>query len=169
MVFKILYKPGVKLVVLFCLLIFTAGCSNDGKNSNTFCVELVNFKYDTLKRAVSDKIFGKASFYKNDKLEIVSSNYITGDVKDPHYFQNFEAPESKIENGAKKIRVELAGDYSIDSIKYSLQKFIYKNDAWQKISDMGFIKAQRTTQQERFVINDFAGHIQRNVVMYTYE
>lgn len=160
---------SLKFAILLCIIIFVAGCSGRENKIDTFYVELVNFNNDTLKKDVSEKIFGKASFYKNDKLEIISLNYVTDNLKDPHYFLNIESLNKNIEAGTRKIRVELNGDYSFDSIKYSLQKYIYKNEAWQKTSDMGLINAYRSAMNEQYVIIDFGDHIQKNVVLYTYD
>ena len=86
--FKFFNKPIIRSV-LFCLTFIYIGCSEKNKSntSNTYYIEIVNFN-DSLKQYVSDNIFGKVSFFKKDKLEILSVNYITDDFPEMHYFKN---------------------------------------------------------------------------------
>ena len=162
------------LLYFFSLIIlivsFTSCTEQERKNiNNTYYIELVNFNHDSLKQNVSDKIFGKVSFYKNEKLEIVSVNYIAEDFPKMHFFKNAEELGKEIKPETKKIRVEFGGIFTNDSITYSLQKFIYSDKQWIKTSDMGFIKGTNTYYRtKQFAVDQFGKQILNNVVAYTY-
>ena len=169
------YKKRIKLFTVLALTglicIIITGCSDTEKSNadNTFYIELVNFTNDSLKKKVSEDIFGKVSYYKNKKIEILSLNYVTEDYPDMHYFKNTEGLGQDIKTNTKKIRIECRGGYTVDSISYSLQKFIYSNKQWVKISDMGFIKGTTTYKKAKeYAINEFAKQIVNNTVVYTY-
>ena len=71
-------KNTLFAICLFSVLFFVS-CTEQEKSNidNTYYIDLVNFNHDSLRQNVSEKIFGKVSFYKNDKLEILSVNYLT--------------------------------------------------------------------------------------------
>jgi hypothetical protein len=168
--FKKSYKYFTGLMAISSILFFVNGCSEEKKNNteNTYYVELVNFTKDSLKQAVSNNLFGKVAYYKNKKLEILSLNYVTEDYPDMHYFYNAEElRKEEIEPETKKIRIEFGGEYTVDSISYSLQKFRYRNNQWFKTSDMGFITARNS--YKNFIIQEFATQIMNNTVLYTYD
>ena len=164
------YKKIYKLFTVLVLTSIIFGCSENKKNNtdNTFYIELVNFKHDSLKKALSEGIFGKVSFYKNEKLEILSLNYITEDYSNMHYFKNADDLVENIEPNTRKIKIEFEGEYKGDSINYSLQKFMYKNKQWVKTSDMGFIKGFTTLVRPENRLKDFTDQIIKNTVEYTY-
>ncbi|MEP7238459.1 MAG: hypothetical protein ABI685_11360, partial [Ferruginibacter sp.] len=132
-------------VTIFCMLFFI-GCNEKVKNAvdNTFYLEFVNFTKDSLKQEIASKILGKVAFYKNDEMKILSVNYITDDLTNLHYFKPVEELGNDITENTKKIRLEFKGDYTADSISYSLQKFTYSNKQWKKTSDMGVLKSTNT-------------------------
>ena len=167
--FRKLYGYSRDLISAGIILIFISGCSEESKRNieNTYYVDLVNFTNDSLKSAVSDKLFGKVAFYKDNKLEVMSLNYVTEDHPDMHYFDNAEGLVKEIEPETKKIRIEFGGVYSNDSISYSLQKFRFRNNQWVKYSDMGFLKA--FTDYKKFIIEEFARQIMYNTVLYTFD
>jgi len=166
MAFKRIFTYTILLVSIttFC------ACSNDKESTidNTFYVELVNFKYDSLKQALNGGFNGKVSFYKNDKLEILSENYVTDDLPEFHYFKNTDLLDKKVKEGTKKIRVEFKNDFVLDSIKYSLQKYIFKADKWVKTSDMGDIRDFRKYEQPRYIIEEYVRVMVINIVEYSY-
>lgn len=169
--YKKILKLFTVLVLTGFLSVIITGCSDKEKSNtdNTFYIELVNFTNDSLKKKVSEDIFGKVAYYKNKKLEILSLNYVTEDYPDMHYFQNAEGLGQDIKPETKKIRIEYRGEYTVDSISYSLQKFTYSNKQWVKISDMGFIKATTTYKKAKeYAINEFGKQIVNNAVVYTY-
>lgn len=169
--YRKILKPLTVLVLTVFISIVNTGCSEKEKSNteNTFYIELVNFTNDSLKKKVSGDIFGKVAYYKNKKLEILSLNYVTEDYPDMHYFQNAEGLGKDIKPETKKIRIEFRGEYTIDSISYSLQKFIYSNKQWIKTSDMGFIKGTTTYKKAKeYAINEFGKQIVYNTVVYTY-
>ncbi len=168
--FSLFYRTTIKQVVSSLIIFIFIGCSDKEKSniSNTYYIEIVNFN-DSLKQYVSDNIFGKVSFYKKDKLEILSVNYITDDFPEMHYFKNVAEIKTKIKPDTKKIKIEFGGDYSIDSIRYSLQKYKYSNRQWVKTSDMGFIKGTTTYKKAKeFAIKEFGKQIINNTVLYSY-
>jgi hypothetical protein len=153
------------------IVLFFVSCSDQDKSNtdNTYYIELVNFNNDSLKQNVSEKIFGKVSFYRNDKQEIVSANYITEEFSKMHFYKNAEELGKEIKPETKKIRVEFDGKFTNDSITYSLQKFIYRDKNWIKTSDMGFIKGVNTYNRARqFAVDQFGKQILNNIVTYTY-
>lgn len=164
-------KTHIVFSVLLLFIFFLIGCSDKEKNNtdNTYYVELVNFNNDSLKKNVSEKLFGKASYYKNEKLEIISINYLTEFPEDIHYFKSAAELDKEIKPETKKIRLEFGGAFTSDSITYSLQKFVYQDKQWKKTSDMGFIKAiNNTVRTKEFAVDQYGKHILKNIVEYTY-
>ena len=163
-------KNTLFAICLFSVLFFVS-CTEQEKSNidNTYYIELVNFNHDSLRQNVSEKIFGKVSFYKNDKLEILSVNYLTEDYPDMHFYKNAAELQKEIEPETKKIRVEFGGIFTNDSIKYSLQKFVYRDKQWIKTSDMGFITATNTYfRAKQFAVDQFGKQILKETVIYTY-
>ena len=152
-------------------VLFFANCSDQEKSNtdNTYYVDLVNFNHDSLKQNVSEKIFGKVSFYRDDKLEIVSQNYITEDLSKMHFYKNIAELGKEIKPETKKIRIEFGGIFTRDSITYSLQKFVYHDKQWKKTSDMGFVKGTNTHYRtKQFAIDQYGKQILNNIVTYSY-
>lgn len=157
-------------IVLCCLLFFTA-CNEKGKVNvdNTFYVELVNFSKDSLKQKLVQNLFGKVSYYQNGQLKIISVNYITEDHPDMHYFMQLGADGKDIKENSKKIRMEFTGNYTVDSISYSLQKYVYTNNAWKKYSDIGIVKATNSYYKAKeFAIDEYGKQLINSVVLYSY-
>lgn len=157
--------------VVLSLFVFFTACNNKeiGNVGNTFFVELVNFTNDSLKQQISESIFGKVSYYKNNTLNMVSVNYITESYPDMHVFKPFNSKVEKIEEDTRRIRVEFLGKYSSDSISYSLQKYRYNNGKWNKYSDMGAIKEMNSNEDARnYAIHEYKKNITKNIVEYTY-
>jgi hypothetical protein len=164
-------KLSLFFTALAAVILFFTSCSEQEKSNtdNTFYIELVNFNHDSLKQNVSEKIFGKVSFYKGDKLEIVSQNYITEDFPKMHFYKNIADLGKEIEPETKKIRIEFGGKFTRDSITYSLQKFVYRDKQWKKTSDMGFINATNSYYGARQVaVDQFGKQILNTIVTYTY-
>lgn len=166
--FKKLYKffTGLSVIILFLV-----SCKEQEKSNtdNTFYVEMVNFNNDSLKQNVAEKIFGKVSFYKEDKLEILSKNYITEDYPKMHFFKSADELGNDIKPETKKIRLEFGGVFTRDSITYSLQKYVYRDKQWKKTSDMGFIKAVNTWMRaKQFAIDQYGKQILNELVLYSY-
>lgn len=163
--------PPIFLTALTVISIFLTSCSGEEKSNvnNIYYVEMVNFNNDSLRQNVAEKIFGKVSFYRNNKLEILSENYITEDFPEMHFFKNAALLGSKIDPETKKIRLEFGGVFTRDSITYSLQKFVYRDKQWKKTSDLGFIKAVNTHfRAKQFAIDQFGKQILNETVVYTY-
>jgi len=163
-------RSSLFFIGLIAAVIFFSGCTDQEKSNtaNTYYIELVNFNHDSLKQNLSEKIFGKVSYYDNNKLQIIPLNYLTGDYPDIHYYKNATELEKEIKPETKKIRIEFGGIFTKDSITYSLQKFVYRDKQWKKTSDMGFIKGVSSFTTNRFAIDDFGKQIQINTVEYTY-
>jgi hypothetical protein len=164
-------RTSLFFTTLIAIILFFAGCADQEKSNidNTYYIELVNFNHDSLKQNVSKKLFGKVSFYKNNELQIISVNYVTEDYPDMHFFTNAVSLKPEIRPETKKIRIEFGGVYSLDSIKYSLQKFVYRDKQWKKTSDMGFITAINTSfKTGKYTVDYFGNEILNNIVTYTY-
>lgn len=158
-------------VMICCAVFFFTACSGNEKNNieNTYYIELDNFTNDSLRQTVSENIFGKVSYYKNKELQVLSLNYVTEEYPDMHYFKNAEALPKEIKPGTKKVKITFGGEYTADSISYSLQKFRYHNDSWIKISDMGFIKERNSYKKSNQLARvEFGLQIVNNTVVYTY-
>ena len=162
---KIYKYVGLSLLATFVL----TGCSEKSKHaSNTFYIELINFN-DSLRNFISANSFGKVAFYKNNKMEILSQNFMTEEYPGMHYLEAIPSDWKNIETGENKIRVEFVGNYSIDSIRYSLQKYKYSNNQWNKVSDLGVLKAVTTFKKaKQFSINEFGKQIVGTVAEYTF-
>lgn len=171
MAFKNINSYFMKASLFILIIISCISCNKKDKENtdNTFFIEMDNFNNDSLKQSVSENIFGKASFYKNGKLEILSLNYITEEYENMHYFKRVEDIKKDIEDNTKKIEVEFIGNYSEDSISFSLKKYKYYNKEWIKISDMGFIKATNTYKKAKtMALSEYGKHIVNTIVNYSY-
>lgn len=167
--YKKVNKSIIKAIMLSTIVFSFYSCAEEKKVDNVYYVELVNFS-DSLKNVVSTNINGKVSFHKNNKLEIVSLNYITEDYPDMQYFENIGEIDNPIKPGSRKIRIEFSGKYSIDSIKYSLQKFVYTNNNWWKTSDIGFIRGVSTYKTlSEYALMEYGNQIINSLVTYIYE
>lgn len=165
------YGRYFTVVMICCAVFFFTACSGNEKSNieNTYYIELDNFTNDSLKMQVSENIFGKVSYYKNKELQILSLNYVTEEYPGMHYFQNAEALTKEIKPGTRKVKITFGGEFSVDSISYSLQKFIYRNNTWNKVSDMGLIKERNSFKKSnRLALIEFGMHIVNNTVVYTY-
>jgi len=165
------YKKCMLFSFFIGCVFFITACSDQGKSNenNTFYIELVNFNHDSLKQNLSEKLFGKVSFYTNNTIEILSENYLDKDYPDMHFFKNISALPNDIKPETRKIRIEFEGTYTADSISYSLQKYAYRNNQWKKTSDMGFIKATNTYfRAKQFSVDQYGKQISKNVVEYSY-
>jgi hypothetical protein len=170
MVFKKLYFFFTGLIFTGFTVFFFIGCSDTEKinTDNTFYIELANFSTDSLKQNIGNNIFGKAAFYKNDKLEILSINYLTEDYPKIRYYKNAEELKENIKPNTKKIRIESEGEFLYDSIKYALQKFIYTDNHWVKTSDMGVLKETKKFVQPQNILDEFVRVIVLNTVEYSF-
>lgn len=168
------FKHSIKKInpVIWVLLSFLTitGCSENSKPAaDTYYIELVNFN-DSLRNYISTNAFGKVAFYKNNQLQILSQNFITEEYPRMHYLEVIPSDNSSIKTGANKIRVEFVGNYSVDSIRYSLQKYRFKDNQWNKISDLGVLKVVTTFKKaKQFSINEFGKQIVNTVVEYTFQ
>ena len=125
---------------------------------------MINNSYNCI-----NKIILGISFYKNDKLDILSQNYITEEYPKMHFYKSAAELGKEIKPGTKKIRIEFGGVFTRDSISYSLQKFVYRDKQWKKTSDMGFIKGFNThLKNNQFIVEEFGKQILINTVEYTY-
>lgn len=169
MVYNKIYK-WVVILLFFCCFAFNYGCTVKSKNNpvNTFYVELLNFHLDSLKQSVNNGITGKVSFYKNKQLQILSINYVTDNLSEMHYFNNTDLLKNNIEEGTKKIQIGLTGPFSYDSVKYTMQKYIYASGQWKKTSDMGIIKTVSLLVQPVNKLTELSEEIVKNIVKYSY-
>lgn len=167
--FKCVSKK-INTIIWVLLSFFTiVGCSENNKPAeDTFYIELINFN-DSLRNYISENTFGKAAFYKNNELTVLSQNFITEKYPGMHYLEAIPSDDRNIKTRENKIRVELVGNYSVDSIKYSLQKYKFKDNQWTKISDLGVLKAVTTQKKAKmFSVNEFGKQIVLTVAEYTF-
>lgn len=158
-------------VTLFFCFLFFESCNDKEKNNtdNTFYVELVNFSNDSLLKKTQESLFGKVSYYQNNELKIISVNYITEDHPDMHFFRNAAELQKDIKESTRKIRMEFKGNYTPDSISYSLQKFIYSNNSWKRTSDMGTLRATNSYQKAKeFAVVEYGKQLMNSLVLYSY-
>ncbi len=165
------YKKVKKIIITIAGIILFNGCTDTTSSDKptSYYIEFVNFN-DSLERYISSNIFGKVAFYKDNKLEVISINYISDVSSDMHYFKNIKEAGEEVTFESKKIRVEFFGNYNVDSIRYSLQKYNYKNSEWNKISDIGILKGFTTYKKAKeFAIKEFGTQIINNIAAYSYE
>ena len=166
-----------RIFTLFlCLIggiVLLTGCRGEKKvdPGNIYHIELKNSS-DSFKHAFESRIVGKASFHKNNKLEVLSTNYITEEYPDIHYFKSMAEIGKEPMEGTKKIQVELAGNLTIDSTFYYMVHFQYRDKQWIKTSDVGFIHAFSTNRMalptDPFGYSELMPIIVKNVVESTY-
>lgn len=161
-------KINLKLWIVLSFFAIT-GCSENSKPAeDTFYIELINFN-DSLRDYISANSYGKVAFYKNNQLTVLSQNFITEKYTGMHYLEAIPSDSKNIKAGENKIRVEFVGSYSADSIRYSLQKYKFKDNKWTKISDLGVLKAVTTFKKAKlFSIKEFGKQIVNTVAEYTF-
>lgn len=147
------------------------GCSDKEKmnTENSYYIDLVNFTKDSLKQQVAEALIGKVSFSQKRKTR----NFIfelCGERLSGYalfYCSNWSQRRDKA--GNKKIEIKFEGEYSIDSITYSLSKFIYNDKKWVVTSSMKLIKATTTYKKAKeFSVKEYGKQIVNNTVLYTY-
>ena len=167
------YKKHIAIFCISLQVFVFYGCSNDQKTTvaNTYYVEVV-CSSDSLKKKILGDITGKTSYYKNNKLQIVSLNYVTEDYPNMHYFKNIAELDQPVKKGTKKILVTFAGNLTYDSTLYSIERFTNDGGSWNKVSDLGFIKAiaskLRVVDTDPFEFNDLSNQVARNIAASTY-
>lgn len=168
------YKSKIQQVLFVALLCFHfLSCTNKEKSNieNTFYVEILNSP-DSLKTKLTNAFSGKTSYYKNNKIVIVSLNYLTEDHPDMHYFKNIAELKEPIKDGVNKIQIEFSGNFTEDSTFYGLKEFRYKDKKWVGTSNIGIIKAMNTdisapkTRPIRY--HDLTKQVLKNAVEGTY-
>ena len=128
------------IFVVYFILITSCTDSKNGNNSNTFYINYI-CKNDTLSDLLKQATSGKAVYFDNEKkLQIVSLNYITEDHPNTHYLKTGEELPEKPEFNSIKYEIIFNESMINDSIAYSLKKYLYSKNGWQKKSDMGTIK-----------------------------
>jgi len=168
------YKRIITILtrIFFFIVIFfsISRCSDNNKiKTSVFYIEFIKFN-DSLGNYLSSNSFGKVAFYKNNQLQILSQNFVTEQTGEMHSLENINESNKKIKSGDKKIRVEFIGNYSVDSIQYSLQKYSYRNNQWNKISDLGVLKAVTTYKKAKeFSVREFGKQIVNTVAAYTFQ
>lgn len=125
MVYKKASMVSVRNIIFCIVAVCFCSCDGKTKTNNRYHIELINFN-DRLKNIVSTGITGKASFYNNNKLEIISSNFITEDYPDIHYYEYINKRNSIKEPGSiKNLREYAQNDYA-DQIIKTFVKYTYE-------------------------------------------
>lgn len=163
-------KIANKIVIVLVISFFVSRCSESATTgSKDFYIEFINFN-DSLKNYLSSNSFGKVVFYKNNQLQILSQNFVTEQYGEMHSLKSLTDNKKDLKTGDKKIRVEFIEVYSVDSIKYSLQKYNYNNEQWNKISDLGVLKAVTTYKKAKeFSVIEFGKQIINTMAAYTFQ
>lgn len=170
--FKIIIRKSIYLFFAWICIFFLNSCSDERKPTvdNTFYFELINFSKDSLKQHISEGLYGKVAFRKDNKLEIISENYLLDDLENIHFLRNAEVLGKEIKTGTKKLSIEFIGDYTIDSITYSIKKYEYSNNQWVNTARLDSVKAITTYQRAKeFAVKEFGKQIINNAVTYTYD
>jgi len=161
------FRTGRIIAFLF-VLISVSGCTNkqDKKDKDTYYVEFTNCN-DSLLYLLNTEVNGKVSFYKDNRLNILSLNYLTGNYPDMHFYRSAVELPAAVPDGTKKIKVDFAGNLTNDSTYYSIQRFLFDKKEWKKVSDLGMIQAitriPRTKKTDPFNYMDLS----RQVIEYT--
>lgn len=162
----------VSLLLIGFGLFFLSGCSEkeNATPENTFYIELLNFKKDSLQKNISDGLFGKVAYKKDNKLNIISVNYMVDDFENMHFLRNAAELGKEIENGTQKLSIEFIGDYTIDSITYSIRKYVYDSKQWVNTARLDSVKAITTYQKAKeFAVKEFGKQIVTNAATFTYD
>jgi hypothetical protein len=147
------YKNNPLLRILFFAFLLTVmhacneGVQKEKNIISVYYVDILNGE-DSIKTGLAARVFGKVSFYKNDRITLVSKNYMTEVFPESHAYEPVNLLPAKIEPGTKKITVEFSGNFTVDSTYYAVRQFVYDKDKWNKVSDMGFIKAEARYKSE---------------------
>ncbi len=160
---------------LFFFLIAIYLCSCDEKSEpdtkDIFYIDYIN-STDSLHKRLDERTNGKVSYYKDNKLNIISLNYVTDKHPGMHYFRSIKELPAAIPEGSQKIRVEFSGNLTKDSTFYSIQRFKFKNKEWNKTGDMGTIRAEsisRSTTNRNFSHWELSEQVIKTIVEYTYQ
>lgn len=158
------------LILFSSCFVFYYGCNSKAKikEANTYYIELVNCTFDSLNKAVSNGIYGKVSFYKNNQLQVLSLNYVTDNLPEMHYFNNVSMLNNNIEEGTKKIQITFIDPFTYDSVKYKMQKYVYSNRQWIKNSDIGIVKSISNLVRPKNKLTELTEGIVMNIVHYSY-
>ncbi|HNA65189.1 MAG TPA: hypothetical protein PKZ51_10730 [Saprospiraceae bacterium] len=162
--------PFAFFLFIGLITICVTGCGDRVDNvKSTYYLEFINCT-DSLGNYVIGNSTGKVAFYKDNKLEIVSKNYITGEEPGMHYLELWEGKDQKIPTGTTKIRVEKIGLYAPDSVRYSMQKYRYDGQNWNKISDMGTLKAVTTYNKARLLyVTELGKQLVKTIAEYSFQ
>lgn len=142
---KYTYRP-LLVAVTAILLLMAAGCGGQEKqqkmNVNNTCYIEIDNTIDTIRKILGQNFFGKTSFYKKDKLEIRSLNYLGDEVyPDMVFYKPMSEIGKDTPQNTRKLKIELAGNYTVDSTYFSITQYHYKGKEWKKFSDQGWMKA----------------------------
>lgn len=161
------FKTG-RIISYFLLLLIISGCNSkqDNKEKDTYYVEFTNCN-DSLLNLLNKEVNGKVSFYKDNRLNILSLNYLTTNYPDMHYYKSVAELPASIKDGTKKIKVDFTGNLTNDSTYYSIQRYLFEKKEWKKVSDLGIIQAitriTKTKNTDPFNYMDLS----RQVIEYT--
>lgn len=164
-----------KTFFLVTIIFAVIGCSEKkkwGENvKNTYYIEF-SVDNDSLKNSLIKYIDGKTTFHLGKKLEIVPVTYLTETHPDIHYFKSIDNLSKEIPKGTKKISLKVTGNLSTDSTFYSIPRFMYDGTKWNKISDIGEIKAlldPSLSKRPKFHRDELVNMIREAIFNSTYE
>jgi hypothetical protein len=160
-------------LTILSVIFFITGCSSDKKKGetaeNTYYVEF-SADNDSLKNTLVKFIDGKTTFYKDNKLEIVPVTFLIEPMPDIHYYK-YGNDLRDVKKGTLKIALTVTGNMSTDSTFYSIPKYRYDGNKWEKISDVGSIQARLDpsfSKRPRFKYEELVKMIRDNLFKSTY-
>jgi len=166
------FRKGL-IFTCFLVLLIICGCGNkhDNKDKDTYYVEFTNCN-DSLLSLLNKEMNGKFSFYKDNRLNILSLNYLTTNQPDMHFYKTMGELPPSVQDGTKKIKVDFSGNLTNDSTYYSIQRYRYENKEWKKVSDLGMIQAitriPRTKKSDPFNYMDLCRQVIEYAASSTY-
>ncbi len=157
--------------ILLCVL-FSCNDKKEYKYK-TFYVEFAT-KSDSLLTALRKATSGKVSYYDNNKvLQVLSTNYITEEHPNMHYFQMDDERHSKPIGKSIKYQLTFNDSLSNDKLAYHLKKYVYVDNAWKERSDMGTMKVYDYLTSDVARLNLFytniAGVVIKNIATDSYD
>ena len=132
----------MKIFILIFSIFFLLSCnSNDNKESkNIFYFDFIT-EDDSLNSFLIQKTYSKVIYMDNEAkvFRVVPSSYATNkNEKEMRIFHISEAPKD-LKNKMNKLEIKINNNMNIDSVSYSVRKFIFLNDKWNFKSDLGTI------------------------------
>lgn len=153
----------IYFLILSLFFIFSCNSNDDTEAKKIFYFDFIT-NDDSLKSFLIQKTYSKIIYMdKAAKVfRVVPASYATNKNADEiRIFHISEAPKEFL-NNINKLEISINNNMNIDSVSYSVRKFIFLNEKWNFKSDLGTIKipfpGYRFSTNNRFR-NDIATRI----------